>query len=260
MKNARLGLLAISGLLSSSLLIGAGTFALYSTNAVNSGNQFTAGNLTLSTNRDDIPITGPMFYTDSNSGGWSGTGFWAPGDNHTRGLFVKNTGSLDAKLSKVWAIPEATKGTSAYNDAITFANEATVTIAVYAPNGNFDQTAYRQLMDVVDNWYQNEEKNAINNAVANVDDYINQNFLNQVFHVKNVIGEDVSASVKQVWTGRMSDLLNGQDSQIKAPIVSSGTLLMGYTVSLPISAGDELQGKSVIFTFKNDFVQSRNNP
>ncbi len=36
---------------------------------------------------------------DSNESGWSGIGYWAPADNHTTGLFIKNVGSFNGKLS-----------------------------------------------------------------------------------------------------------------------------------------------------------------
>jgi len=240
-------------------LVGVGTYALFTSGATNSGNTLQAGTLTMSAERNDVPIIGPMFYTNDSVGGWSGTGLWAPGDNHTRGLFVKNTGSLDGKLSKVYAIPDAAPGTPGYSDAMAFASEANATIAVYAPNGNFDQTAYRQLMEVVDDWYKNVQKDALTNGVADIGAYINQAFLHQVFFVKNVVGEDVSASVKQVYTGKLSELVNGKNSPLVVNVPSHNTLLMGYTVNLPLTAGNGLQGKEVKFTFSNDFVQSRNN-
>lgn len=238
-----------------SLLVGGGTYALFTSSATNTGNTFTAGTLTMSTSRDDIPMTGPMFYTNDNTSGWSGTGLWAPGDNHTRGLFVKNTGSLDGKLSKVSAIAAGSGPEYA-----SFESQADVTIAVFAPNGNFDQTAYRQLMQEVDNWYKNVRKYVITNKIADVDAYINQSYLHQVFDVKNVLDEDVSASVKEVYNDKLSNLINGKDvSSLGINIPSQNTLLLGYTVALPLTAGDDLQGKTVQFTFENDFVQSRNN-
>lgn len=253
----KLALLSAIGIMGLSLAIGGTTYALFTSAATNSANTFTSGTLTMSAERNDLPITGPMFYTNDNPDGWSGTGLWAPGDNHTRGLFVRNTGSLDAKLSKVYAIPEGS-GTE-LSDARAFAQQADVTIAVYAPNGNFDQTAYRRLMEVVDDWYKNEWNRALANGVADIAAYINESYINQVFHVKNVLGHDVSADVEQVYTGKISELLNGQNSPLLVNVPSQNTLLLGYTVSLPLAAGNSLQGKTVKFTFRNDFVQAKNN-
>ncbi len=250
-------LLAIipAGVMAASLLIGGATYALFTDSATNTGNTFTAGTLTMSTSRDDIPMAGPMFYTNDNTNGWSGTGLWAPGDSHTRGLFVRNTGSLDGKLATVSAIAEGS-GTQ-YS---SFESQADVTIAVFAPHGNFDQTAYRQLMQVVDNWYANARKNAWTNGIANVDDYINQSYLHQVFDVKNVLGEDVSASVIEVYNDKLSNLMSPTDVKtLGITVPSQETLLMGYTVSLPLTAGNDLQNKTVNFTFQNEFQQAKNN-
>lgn len=67
------------------MLIGAGSFALFTSEAVNSGNNFAAGTLTL----EDLsggPIASQSIHFNN----------LAPGDNGTVTMTVRNAGSLDA--------------------------------------------------------------------------------------------------------------------------------------------------------------------
>lgn len=74
-----------------------GTFALFSASTT-STNNFTAGTLCLTSDRNDgDPVPGPMFYVTAAQGQTPGgipgtlpTGLWAPGDTHTRTLTVYN--------------------------------------------------------------------------------------------------------------------------------------------------------------------------
>ncbi len=135
----KISLLSITGLLSVSTLVGGGTFALFTAQAQNSNNDFTAGTLTITQERDDISQIGPMFYTSSTSSqaGVIPNGLWAPGDQHTRGLFLENTGSLTAKLTSLSATPVDANGLSAADASVnsrdlkndsTFANQSNVIV------------------------------------------------------------------------------------------------------------------------------------
>jgi predicted ribosomally synthesized peptide with SipW-like signal peptide len=89
------------------------TFALFSASAT-SNNNFTAGKLCITADRNDgDPVPGPMFYITPAQGQTPGgilgtlpTGLWAPGDTNTRTLTVTNPTScstMDAWLTSVQA-------------------------------------------------------------------------------------------------------------------------------------------------------------
>ena len=73
--------------------VGAGTLAYFSSAPVAAGNTFTAGDLDvrLSATETGGYSTGPL------SGFWTADD-WAPGETHTRKLYFKNFGSVDAKV------------------------------------------------------------------------------------------------------------------------------------------------------------------
>lgn len=109
-------LLAGSGLLAAALGIGT-TLALFSDTAA-STNDFTAGSLCITAERNDgDPVPGPMFYVTAAQGQTPGgipgtlpTGVWAPGDSHTRTLTVYNPTScstMGAYLTTVQAAMHA---------------------------------------------------------------------------------------------------------------------------------------------------------
>ncbi|OZM56538.1 hypothetical protein CIB95_12260 [Lottiidibacillus patelloidae] len=85
------------------------TSALYTSSASNDGNNFESGTLVISQQRNnDTVTTAPMFYGDPSMGVNAYTetesvGGIAPGDNIIRSLVVKNDGSLDAKVTKLFA-------------------------------------------------------------------------------------------------------------------------------------------------------------
>lgn len=79
------------------------SMALFSSRTVESEAQFTAGTLTLSSNRDmHDTVPGPMFYLGPGEGKYP-TGEWAPGDSAHRVLQVRNTGSLAGVLTSIGA-------------------------------------------------------------------------------------------------------------------------------------------------------------
>ncbi len=96
----------VGAILSVTLLFaaaGAGTMAWFTSQATSSNNTFQAGILRVDNIRNDIPITGPMFYTESNEEGMQGTGYWEPGKGATRMLLVTNTGNLPTRLEHLQA-------------------------------------------------------------------------------------------------------------------------------------------------------------
>src|SRR5690242_3697310 len=126
-KKKKLMAMSLSGLLGLGLAVGGATFALFSSTASNNNNQFMAGTLHISSNRDDVPTVGPMFYTENstNTPGINPTSVWAPGDKNTRGLFLKNDGTLPAKLKSI-SISDVSGSTHVIN--MKFAQKAKVII------------------------------------------------------------------------------------------------------------------------------------
>lgn len=95
--------------------MGGTTFAIFSDIDTSGEGQFMAGTFRLYAFRDmQDAVGGPMFYTTTAEGQplparWP-TGSWAPGDEVTRILMVRNTGSLNGYLKRVGA--EITGGDS----------------------------------------------------------------------------------------------------------------------------------------------------
>ncbi|MHB8983989.1 MAG: SipW-dependent-type signal peptide-containing protein [Carboxydocellales bacterium] len=134
----RFMLLSTASVLAFVLAIGGATYALFTSSATNTGNNFTAGTINLVQDRDQgDTIPGPMFYSaasdpsgsfpyDTNKNvpyqppGGEALGGWAPGDSATRAMNITNTGSLTAVVTKLKATVN-TNGTSsgdAYNEFI----------------------------------------------------------------------------------------------------------------------------------------------
>lgn len=134
-----------------SLLVGAGTYAMFTSNATNSNNTFTAGTVILDQQRDlSDTVPGPMFYSassdptgqypyDTNKNdpnqppGGEAIGGWAPGDDATRAMNIYNRGTLQANLDQLMATVHngATSSGDAYNEFIQKMN-----IKVMLPSAN----------------------------------------------------------------------------------------------------------------------------
>lgn len=114
----RIWLLVLAVLVLAVAIGGFGTLAYFTDTAANQNNNFMAGTLDISSNRDQgDSIDGPMFYTNEDEGmtydgqmppigppdGPGETGFWQPGASHERVLQIENTGSLDGVLTSVRA-------------------------------------------------------------------------------------------------------------------------------------------------------------
>jgi len=88
-------------------LMGGATLAWFTSQDTNEGNEFIAGTVKITAERNlGDPIPGPMFYTTREQGNFSdpswpdhATGQWYPGKTETRQLVVYNQGSLHVKLN-----------------------------------------------------------------------------------------------------------------------------------------------------------------
>ncbi|WP_157950824.1 TasA family protein [Peribacillus acanthi] len=265
MPRKKLATIVVTGALAVSLAVGGATYAIFTDSATNAGNTFTAGTINMDGHRQDIPIEGPMFYTQDNDSGRMGTGFWAPKDIHTRGIFFENKGSLTAKLSKISA-------TASVETPPEFTSQAVVTIAALRRQGGgeMDATAIKNLNEALDqafkaglssrwSWIRNgarlaQEQEAVAREFA----------LNKTFVVKNVFGFDVSVFVEDIYTDELKDLVSSGGVDVKSKNIQVSprhTLYMGYTVTLPDLgiANNPIMGKSVNIDFTNEFQQARNN-
>ncbi|MGD6802213.1 TasA family protein [Rossellomorea aquimaris] len=269
--------LTLGSIIATGGIIG-GTFAYFNDIESSTANTFSAGTLTMESFRNDIPIEGPMFYTEDSLNGAMGTGLWQPGDSHTRGIYIENTGSLDAKLSKLYAVPEDAVGSDGYNNALAFADQANVIISYYEwAGGNVDSTAWATLLKLSDDYFKNHYNSTANRVRAwwdgkTLDELkqvdmdalavLREDTLNHVFVAKNALGQDVLFTVKEVYTGELKDLVTpGHDvpASLKKVVKPNQTMLMGYTVqmqNLTPEVNNPLQGKEVRFSFAHEFVQN----
>jgi spore coat-associated protein N len=300
MNPKKLAIFSVTGVLAAALAIGGSTYALFSSKATNANNTFTSGKVSVSSARDDIPMEGPMFYTESPSDvtgiGGLATGVWAPGDINTRGLFISNTGTLDAKLANLKATPvkytgsgftPASSGDPQYETDMLFANNATVTVwevAKYDPTGdkikhfdndlsardiNIIMTSLNAAYEVYENLFPNTPQSLTEAARILDGDYLtgyhfaygNAQMLQAVNDLvkKNKNGSNSEDFVvTKVVKAPLKDLVNGKSgSSISLP--TGGTSLLAYSVSLNKAAGNDLQDITPYFNFSSDWVQVRNN-
>ncbi|EJY54425.1 hypothetical protein URH17368_2893 [Alicyclobacillus hesperidum URH17-3-68] len=272
--NVKIKLAAASaaGLLSMTGLVGYGTYAMFNAHAAKTGNTFTAGTLQITPERDDVPQMGPMFYSSSNTfmSGVIPTGVWAPGDQHTRGLFLENNGSLAGQLTTLTATPADPNGnplssTSAdtvdYKHDLLFANQANVIIwkvvAVnpsgiqplfdpddFAPGGN--ATNIEEAVDCINQLYQawlrlnpTASLGMTQSAFQSLLTYVNHGLLqdiNDISAVRN--GQRVTADsvqVQQIISEPLINLVNGPVSVSSIPnfsdVINPGSSsLLAFTV------------------------------
>jgi spore coat-associated protein N len=257
-------------------LAGAGTYAYFSDTETSEGNKVQAGTLEMTGFRNDIPIEGPMFYTYDGFGpddaGVLGTGLWQPGDTHTRGMFIRNDGTLNAKLNKLYAEAENA-------DAEAFAEQAHVTIAVFEPDSNvflnIDSSEYADLVDAIDQFYKTTfddlmeslfpnhdqmELEELKEAIKQVHGEVKKLLMEESFRV-DVDGDPVNVDVRHVFQDQLSEFVG--NGEVVVPdlqyVVEPGeSLFFGYTVSFDDLTPEEnnpLQGKEVKFNFATEFVQ-----
>ena len=268
--------LSLASMIGMGSMVG-GTYAYFSDTETSAGNTFSAGTLNMTSFRDDIPIEGPMFYTGDSLGGAMGTGLWKPGDSHTRGIYIENTGSLNGKLKRLYAAPDAVQGTEDYSNAMEFADQSTVVISMYEnTSGIVDATAWSLLLKETDTFYKNEYDNWLNNYRAQrngmtleelklddmkLDAYMKERLLNKIFVTNNASGQNVVFRVKQVYSDSLKHLVNPGSNvaaEFQKVVKPNETMYLGYTVAmedLTPEKNNQLQGKEVKFSFAHEFVQ-----
>ncbi|MEH7380026.1 TasA family protein [Bacillus sp. JJ1533] len=259
-----------------------GTFAYFNSTETSTGNNFSSGTLSLQSMRNDLPTNGPMFYTESGPDGVSGTGLWKPGDAHTRGLFIENTGTLDALLKTVSASPEATVGTDAFNDAMKFAEQSIATISILEPvngEGTFDSTTYAEMLNEVNEWFnlqfdyywylEASKEGDLDpfegiTLAAEIIDNIEQQAQNKVFTVSVT---DMFGNTSTI-EGKIADIINEQSlkdlvtngvnvSSENLTVTTGEQMYFAYTIKfldLDPEVNNPLQGKEINFGFSSEFI------
>jgi spore coat-associated protein N len=259
-------------------LVGAGTYAYFSDTESSAGNTIQVGKLEMTGFRNDIPIEGPMFYTNNDVGpgggrdGVLGTGFWKPGDVHTRAMFIQNTGNLNAKLYHLSAAPQGNKYW-----AEEFAKQSTVTISVVEPDAdvflNIDSSEYADLVQAIDTFYKTEfkrlmkiyfpnpkDRREMEEAIKTVHGWVKQAIINRTFKV-DVDGDPVNVHVKHVFQDKLINLINNTSNvaaDLQYTVEPGKALFFGYTVMFDESTpeiNNPLQGKEVKFKFSTEFRQ-----
>lgn len=278
---------SLTGVVGVGLTVGGATMALFSSSAANEGNQFTAGTLKITAKRDDIPNDGPMFYTDTVShSGTLPTGEWAPGDKNTRGLFLKNEGSLPAKLANVTAKAADANGNevksgSAYDAAVKFASKARVLIwqvewvdpfGGAVPLSNMNGAQMDKVMTTVNDAYKawlaqnpggDPDPLASASAEGQLVIFTNQYLLEHINGIQAVgkTTEDLDVKVTKLYKMPLANLLNKPASVSKLAITADpgDFQVLAFTVELAKDADNSYQGVSANFNFGTDWVQIRNN-
>jgi len=78
------------------LAMGWGTYSYFSSTRTSTGNTFTAGTLNLQLSNDGVN------WHDDVTATWASPSGWAPGDNVTSKIYLRNTGSVDAEAFYAW--------------------------------------------------------------------------------------------------------------------------------------------------------------
>jgi spore coat-associated protein N len=278
----KLAAFSLATVMGVSAIVG-GTYAFFSDTEQSNGNMYSAGTLSLESMRNDLPTEGPMFYTGTSPSGVMGTGLWKPGDAHTRGLFIENTGSLNGVLKKISATPEAASGSAAYDDAIEFAKQSIATISVLEPvdgEGTFDSTTYAEMLKQVNEWYnlrfdhywylEASEEGDLDifeglTLAAKVVQNIENEMVGKVFTTKvtDTLGNktEIQGRVKKIINKKSLNQLvtTGIDVSSHGLKVTPGEqMYFAYTVkflNLDPAVNNPLQGKEVKFTFASEFIQ-----
>lgn len=258
MSKKKLALFAMVGMLALAVLVGGATLALFTDSTDNGLNTFASGTLEFSGHRHDVPISGPMFYTNAGDAeGWMETGIWVPRDTHTRAMFIKNTGSLKGELTNLVA-----KSTSPGAEA--FAEQAHVNVAVFKAPAGSDLAA--SVMDALNHFNDDLYRLGMNywlsrpgtRTLAQLNADIREQFLmDNLFD--RLGGPWVSVDV--VYQGTLKDLMDGTASMDEVVVAPGETIYMGYNVTLLSSfdvAGfksNDIQGADVEFEFEATFTQ-----
>lgn len=290
-KKKKIALYAASGLLATSLAVGGATYALFKGEATNASNSVTAGELEITAKRNDVPNVGPMFYSHNVTGNYGGmpTGFWAPGDKHTRGLFLENTGSLEAKLTTLTAKPADSNGNAItsgtqYDDDLLFARQAKVKIwdiqefdplkgagEPFGIDSNMTANEMDFIMDVVnvgyDMWLADHPNADLSDQTNAVDllNTVNEYMFAEISKRSGTTDNRLFKVVK-MYDKNLSEFVNNSydASSFGIKLEPGKAALLGFTVEFKKRPGgnidrNSMQGKSVYFNFGTDWVQTKNN-
>jgi spore coat-associated protein N len=286
-KKKKMALYAASGLLATSLAVGGATYALFKDDVTNGPNNVTAGTLEITAKRDDVPNIGPMFYSENAPGNFGGmaTGEWAPGDKHTRGLFLDNTGSLEAKLKTIKVFPADASGNvvtsgAQYDDDILFSRQANIKIwdiqqfdasGGWVPMLRANASEMDMVMEIINDGY---EIFLNNNPNADLEDQVTAARLVQAVNIlllERLNGQGNTTDnrhykVVRMYNEPLKDLVdnNFDASSYNIKLQPDQAVLLGFTVEMKRRPGggidrNSMQGKSVYFNFGTDWVQTRNN-
>jgi spore coat-associated protein N len=289
-KRKKAALFATSGLIATSLLVGGATFAIFKSSVTNGSNNVQAGTLKITAKRDDVPNVGPMFYTENTLNNYGGmpTGLWAPGDKKTRGLFLENTGTLDARLTTLTVTPADSTGTAVnsgaqYDDDILFARQAKVIIwdiqefdvleGAFLPGIDSNTTANEMdfIMDIANIGYSmwkvanpNADLSVLSNE-TNLLTFINE-YMFEELTKRGATADDPQFKIVKMYQEDLIDFVNTPFNATSFGIVlpPERAALLGFTVEFDHTpdAGidnNSMQGKSVYFNFGSDWVQTKNN-
>lgn len=279
---------SLAGVVGIGLTVGGATYALFTSSVENTSNQFTAGTLKITAKRDDIPNVGPMFYSDTASHpGMLPTSEWAPGDKNTRGLFLKNDGTLPAKLLTLTANAADKDGNavntgSDYEKALQFAAKSHVLIwqikwldpsGGWIPNMKLDSTQLDAIMTTINDaykaWTVEHPDSNLDQFISNADGFTQlMTFANQYLldHISTIQAagktiKDGDVKVTKIYYKKLSNLLN-KDADVSRLGISTNpgdAELLGFTVELDKDADNSYQGITANFNFGTDWVQVRNN-
>jgi spore coat-associated protein N len=274
--NKKLAIIAITGMLAVSAAVGGVTYALFTAESTNTGNLVQSGKLDITSNRVDYPASGPMFYTSAQNQykGWLSIDAWAPGDVHTRGLFLRNIGTLEARMSSVFARATDDKGNvisngPQYNDDILFATNAHVKIwslhqDTSKPNKKnislFSEEEKDQVMAVVNEGYQ--KWLSANNSISGLFEQYAPIIINYIndYMDENQVMKGLNIKIVNVFDKSLSDLLTPVDvSKKDIRLGANDVSMLAFTVELNRDAKNELQEKKVYFNFGTNWTQTKNN-
>jgi spore coat-associated protein N len=281
-KRKKVALYAASSLLATSLVVGGASFALFKSSATNGPNLGTAGTVEITAKRNDVPNNGPMFYTESVAGAVGGmpTGLWAPGDAHTRGLFLKNEGTLEAKLATITATAADSNGNpitagAQYDDNMLFAQQAKVKIwEIQEVDPLIGMRVSPQEMDMLMGFINEayemwlaanptadlSQQNMVSSLLTAVNAYLyeelsqrNDTFENDQFKVVKMHDRKLNRLAGQPYDA----------SSFNIKLAPGEVSLLGFTVEMEKNPQNvdknSMQGKTVYFNFGTDWVQTRNN-
>ena len=240
------------------VLIAGGTYAYFSDIISVENNSFQTGTLKLTSARNDMPIQGPMFYTeDSVESGIRGTGYWHPGKEVSRMLLVENEGSLNARLKSVKANVTSTNASS--TELTKFAKAMNITVYV-ARNQNTSNKSAEKLKEALEAGQVKFE------AWLKANDATEDGILAKMEQIYNE--ELVGRGLPPGWAMESSTLekyrtgVNGgfnSNGTPRVPLASGETIALSYSAHWRHGTDkneNELQGKVFNIEFVHDFVQA----